>query len=57
MTPYGCLAAGKQVGMIEVVLQADTVARIQKKHRGSRGAFDKKCLFQWLQEKNPDKER
>lgn len=56
MIPYGCLSTGDQVGLIEVVLQANTVAKIQKaKGGGSRGALDKSTLFKWLQEKNTDK--
>ncbi|XP_065176663.1 phosphatidylinositol 4,5-bisphosphate 3-kinase catalytic subunit alpha isoform-like [Sycon ciliatum] len=56
MIPYGCLSTGDQVGLIEVVLQANTVAKIQKaKGGGSRGAFDKSTLYKWLQEKNADK--
>ncbi len=47
MVPYGCLSTGDQVGMIEVVLEATTIAKIQKK-KGARGAFDKKLLFNWL---------
>ena len=31
MIPYGCLATGKNVGMIEVVRNAKTVMAIQKK--------------------------
>jgi len=31
MNPYGCLSTGAQVGMIEVVLSASTIAKIQKK--------------------------
>ena len=39
--------------MIEVVLSATTIAKIQKK-KGARGAFDKKLLLQWLREMNRD---
>ena len=53
MTPYACLPTGHQVGLIEVVLAASTIAKIQKK-KGARGAFDKKLLLQWLREKNRD---
>jgi len=53
MNPYGCLSTGAQVGMIEVVLSASTIAKIQKK-KGARGAFDKKLLYQWLRDQNPD---
>lgn len=54
MTPYGCLSTGNQVGVIEVVLKSSTIAKIQKKSRGARGAFDKKLLYQWLKDQNPD---
>ena len=54
MNPYGCLSTGNQVGMIEVVLNSTTIAKIQKKARGARGAFDKKLLYQWLLDQNPD---
>ena len=54
MNPYGCLSTGDQVGMIEVVLNSTTIAKIQKKARGARGAFDKKLLYQWLLDQNPD---
>lgn len=56
MNPYGCLSTGHQVGMIEVVLNSTTIAKIQKKARGARGAFDKKLLYQWLMDQNPDPE-
>ena len=52
MIPYGCLSTGDQVGLIEVILNASTIAKIQKKSRGARGAFDKKVLLAWLREKN-----
>ena len=52
MNPYGCLATGNQVGMIEVVLNAATIAKIQKK-KGARGAWDHKMLYLWLKENNP----
>ena len=41
------------MGMIEVVLKASTIAKIQKK-KGAKGAFDKKLLYQWLKDQNPD---
>ena len=54
MTPYACLSTGDQVGVIEVVLNTSTIAKIQKKSRGARGAFDKKLLYQWLKDQNPN---
>ena len=58
MIPYGCLSTGDQIGMIEVVLNSNTVAKIQKeKGGGAKGAFDKTTLYQFLKEHNPDNER
>ena len=58
MIPYGCLSTGNQVGLIEVVLQANTVAKIQKEMGGgSRGAFDKSTLYRWLADKNKGKQQ
>lgn len=42
---------GEHVGLIEVVTDASTIAKIQEK-QGSRGVFDKKLLYQWLKAKN-----
>ena len=58
MIPYGCLSTGDQIGMIEVVLNANTVAKIQKeKGGGAKGAFDKTTLYQFLREHNTDNQR
>lgn len=54
MNPYQCLSTGNQVGMIEVVLESSTIAKIQKKAKGAKGAFDRKVLYQWLKVQNPD---
>ncbi|XP_074655826.1 phosphatidylinositol 4,5-bisphosphate 3-kinase catalytic subunit alpha isoform-like [Tubulanus polymorphus] len=53
MTPYSCLATGKDVGMIEVVRNSLTVMGIQKKG-GAMAAmqFDSSKLFKWIKEKN-----
>ena len=52
MNPYQCLSMGKHIGLIEVVLKATTIAKIQKKGGGASKAFDKKVLYNWLQTKN-----
>jgi phosphatidylinositol-4,5-bisphosphate 3-kinase len=52
MTPYGCMSTGFEVGMIEVVTQSLTVAKIQKDYGGSLGALKDDCLYNWLKEKN-----
>jgi phosphatidylinositol-4,5-bisphosphate 3-kinase len=49
MIPYGCLSTGNNVGMIEVVGNSETVAKIQTKQEGAiSGAFAKSCILDWL---------
>ena len=52
MNPYQCLSMGKHIGLIEVVLKATTIAKIQKKGGGASKAFDKRVLYNWLKTKN-----
>jgi len=51
LTIYRCLATSDSVGMIEVVLEAETIANIQKTV-GVTGAFKTKILTDWLREHN-----
>lgn len=53
MCPYGCLATGKDVGMIEVVEGAKTVMGIQKK-QDVRAAMQlrNKEMHKWIKDKN-----
>jgi phosphatidylinositol-4,5-bisphosphate 3-kinase len=49
MKLYGCVATGKDVGMIEVVPDAATTAAIQSDEAGTlRGAFAKNPIRSWL---------
>jgi phosphatidylinositol-4,5-bisphosphate 3-kinase len=50
MTNYGCLSTGPNTGLIETVQQAETIAKIQRKH-GLTGSF-KLVLLTWLKDKN-----
>ena len=44
--------------MIEVVPDAETIAKIQKQKTGAiTGAFIKNCIYDWLKDYNPDEER
>jgi phosphatidylinositol-4,5-bisphosphate 3-kinase catalytic subunit alpha/beta/delta len=52
MTPYRILTTGKNSGMIEVVLNAETTANIQKMAGGVAAAFSNKPLSNWLLEHN-----
>ncbi|KAK7093438.1 phosphatidylinositol 4,5-bisphosphate 3-kinase catalytic subunit alpha isoform-like [Littorina saxatilis] len=56
MIPYGCLATGKDVGLIELVKKAKTITAIQSRG-GTRAAvqLDSSQLHKWIKEKNPDR--
>ncbi|XP_029206897.2 phosphatidylinositol 4,5-bisphosphate 3-kinase catalytic subunit beta isoform-like [Acropora millepora] len=50
MIPYGCLSTGSNVGMIEVVYQAETLAKLQRRRGGVTAAFSRDSIWVWLQE-------
>jgi len=52
MIPYGCLATGQSVGMIEVVRNAKTVMHILKQDIRSAMMVRTKELHSWIKEKN-----
>ncbi|XP_058063113.1 phosphatidylinositol 4,5-bisphosphate 3-kinase catalytic subunit delta isoform [Anopheles bellator] len=54
MNPYSCISTDRRLGLIEVVLNAETIANIQKE-RGMFSAtspFKKGSLLAWLKEHN-----
>lgn len=56
MIPYGCLTTGRNVGVIQLVPEANTIANIQKEFgRGVQllSAFSYYALFKWLKQHNP----
>lgn len=57
MSPYRCISTDDKVGLIEVVLDANTIANIQREKAGlAIAAFRRASLFEWLEEHNPRKE-
>ena len=55
LSPYGCLSTGNQIGMIEIVLNAFTLAKIHKKFGGgAKGAFSSQSLYTYLVEQNKE---
>lgn len=52
LIPYGCVATGEGVGMIEIVLKSDTVANITRKDGGAQAAFSEEPLMHWLRKYN-----
>ncbi|XP_063001290.1 phosphatidylinositol 4,5-bisphosphate 3-kinase catalytic subunit delta isoform [Elgaria multicarinata webbii] len=55
MTPYGCLSTGDKTGLIEVVMDSETIANIQlsNSNMAATAAFNKDALLNWLKSKNP----
>ncbi|XP_034074370.1 phosphatidylinositol 4,5-bisphosphate 3-kinase catalytic subunit gamma isoform [Gymnodraco acuticeps] len=53
LVPYGCISTGNNIGMIEIVRDAATIATVQRIHGGTIGAFKNDALFEWLKSKCP----
>lgn len=51
MHPYGCLSTGDQTGLLEVVMNARTIADIQG---GVRAAMADDPLHKWINKMNPE---
>ncbi|KAJ8257558.1 hypothetical protein GJAV_G00186940 [Gymnothorax javanicus] len=52
LVPYGCIATGYNIGMIEIVRDAATIAAVQHRKGGTTGAFKNDALFDWLKGRN-----
>nr|KAF6338367.1 phosphatidylinositol-4,5-bisphosphate 3-kinase catalytic subunit gamma [Pipistrellus kuhlii] len=57
LLPYGCISTGDKIGMIEIVKDATTIAKIQQSTVGNTGAFKDEVLNHWLKEKCPIEEK
>ena len=55
MIPYGCLATGLNVGMIEVVRDSKTVMKIQGASLTGGIQLNPRELHKWIKEHNRDK--
>ena len=54
LTPYAAISTGSFVGLIEMVPESTTIARIQKQSGGATAALvGTTALAEWLQEQNP----
>uniref|UniRef100_A0A3Q1H2J1 phosphatidylinositol 3-kinase n=1 Tax=Anabas testudineus TaxID=64144 RepID=A0A3Q1H2J1_ANATE len=53
LVPYGCISTGYNIGMIEIVRNALTIAAVQRNHGGTTGAFRNDALYEWLKSKCP----
>uniref|UniRef100_UPI00398E76AF phosphatidylinositol 4,5-bisphosphate 3-kinase catalytic subunit gamma isoform isoform X2 n=1 Tax=Pristiophorus japonicus TaxID=55135 RepID=UPI00398E76AF len=51
LVPYGCISTGYNIGMIEVVRDATTIATVQRSKGGNTGAFKNDALYDWLKSK------
>lgn len=56
MNPYSCVSTENRLGMIEIVLNAETIANIQKEKGmfSATSPFKKGSIYAWLKEHNPD---
>ncbi|KAK3519109.1 hypothetical protein QTP70_016329 [Hemibagrus guttatus] len=57
LMPYGCISTGYQIGMIEIVRDAVTIAAIQRIQGGTTGAFKNNALYDWLKGMCPLQEK
>ncbi|XP_063708405.1 phosphatidylinositol 4,5-bisphosphate 3-kinase catalytic subunit beta isoform [Culicoides brevitarsis] len=57
MIPYSCISMDRRQGMIEVVLNAETIANIQKERGTVTSSFKKGSLLMWLKEHNQTEEQ
>ncbi|KAL2104125.1 hypothetical protein ACEWY4_000993 [Coilia grayii] len=53
LVPYGCISTGYNIGMIEIVRDAVTIAAVQRSQGGNKGAFKNDALFEWLKDNCP----
>ncbi|XP_029995881.1 phosphatidylinositol 4,5-bisphosphate 3-kinase catalytic subunit gamma isoform [Sphaeramia orbicularis] len=53
LVPYGCISTGHNIGVIEIVRNAATIAAVQRSHGGTTAAFRNDALFEWLRSKGP----
>jgi hypothetical protein len=57
LQPYGCVCLGDNIGMIEVVLNADTIANITASRGGASAAFSLDPLTVWLKKYNGESDK
>jgi len=53
LLPYKCISTGQDIGMIEVVLNSETTAAINKERSGAISVLQKDTLLKWLEKNNP----
>jgi phosphatidylinositol kinase/protein kinase (PI-3 family) len=57
LNPYGCIATGNEQGMIEVVMDSETMASIVRNAGGAAAAFKNDPLANWIKSHNPNDEQ
>eukprot|EP00019_Armaparvus_languidus_P003104 CAMPEP_0168590316 /NCGR_PEP_ID=MMETSP0420-20121227/6501_1 /TAXON_ID=498008 /ORGANISM="Pessonella sp." /LENGTH=891 /DNA_ID=CAMNT_0008625963 /DNA_START=203 /DNA_END=2874 /DNA_ORIENTATION=- len=56
MEPYGCIATGDEIGMIQVVLDSETTANITAAAGGVTAAFRSDPLLKWFESTAADRQ-
>lgn len=54
--PYRCLSTGPLLGLIQVVVNADTLGKVQASKGYIMGAWKEESLHKWLDEKSDKNE-
>jgi len=57
LQPYVCVSMGDAIGMLEVVLNAKTIASINKDAGGTGAVLEDKTLDNWLRQHNPTEQQ
>jgi len=52
LNAYQCIVTGNDIGMLEVVTNSMTIAKIQKAHEGALSEFKEDVLYRWLTSHN-----
>jgi len=52
LQPYGCIATGNEIGMIEIVLNSETTANINIQAGGASAVLAKDTLRNWIRKNN-----
>jgi len=53
LQPYACVSMGDSIGMLEIVLNAKTIASINKDAGGTGAVLEDRTLDNWLRKHNP----
>ena len=53
LKPYGVISTGNEIGMLQVVLDSETTASINREAGGASSVLVKDVIAKWLRQQNP----